>query len=137
MAARWGDRSVARFRERWTGTWILADDPTREREVMVEVDVTLRPSLTRWPVCAELVGVADVEGELDRVSVTGTAEIARSALARGVSVRYRAEGPGLEIVLERRLDPHDPYGSFTVLVGALRVRGVDARALLRADPRDR
>lgn len=135
--AGWGDRAVARFRERWTGSWILAADPTREREIMVEVDVAVRPSLTRWPVCAELVGVADVEGEFCGLSVVGTAELAKSALARGVSLRYRVRGAGLEITVERRLDPRDPYGSFTVLVGELRVRGVDARALLRADPRDR
>jgi hypothetical protein len=132
--------SPGTFGERWTGTWTWPDDRTREREIALDVSVTIRPSRKRWPVCAELEGVLTVEERFDAAPIRGVVEFARAG--RGLCLRYLLANDATEIVLSRRLDPRDPYGSLTVLVGTVRLPlgesgNVAVRALLRADPRQR
>jgi len=122
-----------RFGERWAGTWASPSDPAREREIDLAVAVSLRPSRQRWPVCAEIDGVVTVEGWFAGDPIAGVAEIAR--VGAGLCLRYVLANDHTRIVVARRLDPRDPYGSFTVLVGTVRLDGVDVRTLLRADPR--
>lgn len=74
-----------------------------------------------------------VEGWFARDLIGGIVEFAR--LSQGLCLRYVLSNDRTRVVLARRLDPRDPYGSLTVLVGTVRLDGADARALLRADPR--
>lgn len=131
--AEWG--LFSRLRERWVGAWIEPSDPTREREVHVEITTRVTTSLRRWPVWGDLEGTIDVEGGRGPVSIGGAVELVRRR--RGVGVRYTLSADEVGLVVERRLDVRDPYGSMTVLVGTLHLRGVDCRVLLRSDPRDR
>lgn len=126
-------KRAATFGERWAGTWTSANDPAREREIDLTIAVSVRPSRERWPVCAEIEGHLTVEGWFARSPITGVAEIAR--LSQGLCLRYMLENDTTRVVVARRLDPRDPYGSLTVLVGTVRLAGEDVRALLRADPR--
>lgn len=124
---------AATFAERWVGTWALPGDPAREREIGMDVAVWLRPSRSRWPVCADVEGTITIEARVSREAIAGVAEIARSG--RGLALRYVLASSSTKVVLARRLDPRDPYGSLTVLIGTVRIDEADARALLRADPR--
>ncbi|MFO0619033.1 MAG: hypothetical protein U0414_40970 [Polyangiaceae bacterium] len=127
--------SPAVFGERWFGTWAWPKEPGHEREIGLDVSVSLRPSRRRWPVCAEVEGLLSVEAWFDREPIQGVVELAR--VERGLCLRYRLAHASTEIVLARRLDPRDPYGSLTVLVGTIRLGEGEARTLLRADPRQR
>lgn len=124
---------AATFGERWAGTWASASDPAREREIDLALAVSVRPSRERWPVCAEIEGHLTVEGWFARDRIVGVAELAR--LGQGLCLRYVLANDRTRLVVARRLDPRDPYGSLTVLVGTVRLDGVEVRALLRADPR--